>query len=230
MSMLSLSFIMLYLLVFLIYWKLPDKTRNGFLLVVSWLYLASWKIYDLGFLLVVILISWGTGKLLARYKQKSILLNTCGIVLLLAILFVVKYCPIPLEALGISFFTFQAVGYLIDMYREDVDEEKSFVVYALYVSFFPQLLSGPITKAKEQIVRYKNEKQFDLRIVERGWISALYGCFLKLVIADRIAIFVDDVYGNIADAGRMGILLAVLLYSVQIYCDFAGYSLIALGM
>lgn len=92
------------------------------------------------------------------------------------------------------------------------------------------MLSGPIAKAKEQIVRYKIKKQFDLQIVERGWILAIYGCFLKLVIADRIAIFVDDVYGNIANAGRVGILLAVLLYSLQIYCDFAGYSLIALGI
>lgn len=230
MSMLSLSFIVLYLLVFLVYWKLPDKARNGFLLVISWLYLASWKIYDLGFLVAVILISWGTGKLLARYKQKSILWSTCAIVLLLGILFAVKYCQIPLEVLGISFFTFQAISYVIDVYRGDVDEEKNFVVYALYVSFFPQLLSGPIAKAKEQLVRYKNEKQFDLRIVESGWILAIYGCFLKLVIADRIAVFVDDVYGDIANAGRVGILLAILLYSVQIYCDFAGYSLMALGI
>lgn len=117
MSVLSLTFIVLYLLVLLIYWKLPDKARNGFLLVISWLYMASWKIYDLVFLLAVILISWGTGKLLARYKQKSILWSTCGIVLLLAILFAVKYCQIPLEVLGISFFTFQAISYVIDVYR-----------------------------------------------------------------------------------------------------------------
>lgn len=117
MSMLSLSFIVLYLFVFLIYWKLPDKARNVFLLFVSWLYLVSWKVYDLGFLLAVILISWGAGKLLARYKQKSILWSTCGIVLLLAILLAVKYCQIPLEVLGISFFTFQAISYVIDLYR-----------------------------------------------------------------------------------------------------------------
>lgn len=231
MSVLSLTFIILYFISLIVYWIMPGRYRNTFLLLLSWGYLASWDCRYLIFLIGIILISWLSGKQLARNNsKKTAVVLSISLVSMLSVLALVKYTSVFVEVLGISFFTFQAISYVLDLYRGDVEEEKSFVTYALYVSFFPQLLSGPISKAKDQLMWYRKEKAFHLDKLKRGWILALYGCFLKLVIADRIAIFVNDVYANTGDAGRVGILAAILLYSFQIYCDFAGYSLIAIGL
>ena len=230
MSILSLTFIVLYFISLVCYWIIPDRFRNLFLLLLSWSYLASWDWRFLLFLIGVILISWLSGKQMARGSGKRNAIVSVSLVALLSVLVLVKYTSMFAEVLGISFFTFQAISYVLDVYRGDTDEERNFVTYSLYVSFFPQLLSGPISKAKDQLARYRTEKYFDLEKMERGWILALYGCFLKLVIADRIAVFVNDVYANISGAGSVGIVAAILLYSLQIYCDFAGYSLIAIGL
>lgn len=153
-----------------------------------------------------------------------------ALIILLTGLVLVKYTSVIAEVLGVSFFTFQAISYIVDVYRKDINGEKDFITYAIYVSFFPQLLCGPISKAKEQIFRYKSVKVFDLENVEKSWVIVIYGVFLKLVIADRIAIYVDYVYSNMSKIGKLSILIAILLYSIQIYCDFAGYSLIAIGL
>lgn len=231
MSILSLTFILVYFAAFMLYWMIPDRYRNLFLLFISWSYLASWDWKYLFFLIGIILISWLSGKLIANgHGKKGLTALTVSLISMLSVLILVKYTSVFAEVLGISFFTFQSISYVIDVYRRDVDEEKNFITYSLYVSFFAQLLSGPISKAKQQLTQYRTGKTFDLNAIEHGWILALYGCFLKLVIADRIAIFVDDVYANVGTAGRVGIVVAILLYAIQIYCDFAGYSLIAIGL
>ncbi|OON85106.1 hypothetical protein BXO88_14060 [Oribacterium sp. C9] len=130
---------------------------------------------------------------------------------------------------GISFFTFQAAGYLIDVYREEIPSEKNFLRYALFVSFFPSILAGPIGRAPSLIPQYVRTREFDWNRVSSGFMLMLWGFFLKLVIADRAAILVNFVYQNYHELYGWTIVLATVIYAFEIYCDFFGYSIIATG-
>lgn len=131
---------------------------------------------------------------------------------------------------GISFFTFQAVGYMLDVYHGRIKAEKSFVDYLLFVSFFPQIASGPISKADELLPQIKNERYFNYEQAVSGLKYLLWGMFLKVVVADRVGIYVDTVFEAYNKFSGPGCILASVLYSIQIYADFAGYSLMAVGV
>ena len=130
---------------------------------------------------------------------------------------------------GISFYTFQALSYTMDVYRDDIYAEKNFFRYALFVSFFPQLVAGPIERSKNLLKQLAVPQKFDFEKVREGILLMIWGLFLKMVIADRVAIFVDTVYGDIAQFAGFYLIVATILFAVQIYCDFAGYSIIAMG-
>jgi len=130
---------------------------------------------------------------------------------------------------GISFYTFQALGYTMDVYRDDLYAEKNFIRYALYVSFFPQLVAGPIERSKNLLKQLASPKKFSFTSARDGLLLMLWGLFLKMVIADRVAIFVDTVYGDYSAFPGVYLILATMLFAVQIYCDFSGYSIIAKG-
>ncbi|HOO27525.1 MAG TPA: MBOAT family O-acyltransferase [Lachnospiraceae bacterium] len=133
---------------------------------------------------------------------------------------------------GISFFTFQSAGYLIDVYKGEINPEKNLLKYALFVSFFPNILSGPIERAKNMLPQIENCKQMKLWNYERiteGAVYMLWGYFLKMVIADRSALLVNTVYGNYRMYGSVALITATFFFAVQIYCDFASYSYLALG-
>jgi len=130
---------------------------------------------------------------------------------------------------GISFYIFQALGYVIDVYRGEIYAEKNFLKYALFVSFFPQLVAGPIERSKNLLAQIGKPKKFSFENLQRGLVLMLWGFFLKMVIADRAAIIVDTVYGDSTAYGGMYIVIATFFFAIQIYCDFAGYSTIARG-
>lgn len=130
---------------------------------------------------------------------------------------------------GISFYTFQALGYTIDVYRDDIKAEKNFVQYALFISFFPQLVAGPIERSKNLLPQLSENRKFSYENFRHGFLLMLWGYFLKIVIADRAAIFVDTVYTDPVTFGGWYIVFAAVLFSIQIYCDFYGYSVIAKG-
>ena len=131
---------------------------------------------------------------------------------------------------GISFYTFQALGYTIDVYRDELRAEKNLIQYALFVSFFPQLVAGPIERAGNLLSQLRRtDRRFDYEQAREGLLLMLWGYFLKLVLADRIAIFVNTVYGDYESYGGVYLILATILFAFQIYCDFAGYSVIATG-
>lgn len=130
---------------------------------------------------------------------------------------------------GISFYTFQALSYTMDVYRGEIYAEKNFFRYALFVSFFPQLVAGPIERSKNLLKQLAVPKKFDFDKAREGFLLMIWGYFLKLVLADRIAIFVDTVYGDYTTYRGWYIVVATMLFAVQIYCDFAGYSTIAMG-
>lgn len=128
---------------------------------------------------------------------------------------------------GISFYTLQALGYLIDVYRGDIYAEKNFLRYALFVSFFPQLVAGPIERSKNLLVQLSEPQPFSYENLRKGALLILYGLFLKMVIADRAAVIVDTVYNGVYTG--VYIIVATLFFPIQIYCDFYGYSTIARG-
>ena len=130
---------------------------------------------------------------------------------------------------GISFYTFQALGYTVDVYRGDIKAEKNFFRYALFVSFFPQLVAGPIERSKNLLRQLDAPAKFSFEDARDGFLLMLWGYFLKIVLADRIAVFVDTVYGNYETYNGYYLIVATALFAVQIYCDFAGYSTIAIG-
>ncbi len=130
---------------------------------------------------------------------------------------------------GISFYTFQALGYTVDVYREKIPAEKDFFLYALFVSFFPQLVAGPIERSGDLLPQLAEPKQFKYDNLREGFLLLLWGFFLKIVLADRIAIFVTTVYSHARNFPGMFLLIAAFLANIQVYCDFSGYSVIAAG-
>ena len=130
---------------------------------------------------------------------------------------------------GISFYTFQALSYSVDVYRGEVEPEHDFFRYALFVSFFPQLVAGPIERSKNLLTQLREPRKFDFGYAFDGILLMLWGFFLKIVLADRIAIFVDTVYGDCEHYQGIYLIVATILFAVQIYCDFSGYSSIAMG-
>lgn len=130
---------------------------------------------------------------------------------------------------GISFFTFQSLGYLIDIYKGKYEAERNFINYALFVSFFPQLLSGPIGRGDQLLPQYRAAKRLHMDDLIRGGVHFLWGLFLKLIIADRAALLVNTVYGDYHSYTGLAIIFATIIYGLQIYTDFDGYTHMAIG-
>ena len=130
---------------------------------------------------------------------------------------------------GISFYTFQAVGYTVDVYRGDLKTERNFKIYALFVSFFPQLVAGPIERAKNLLPQFRKKHYFDSSRLVIGLKQMIWGYFMKVVIADRLALYVNATFNNVDAHNGTTLLIGSVFFAFQIYCDFAGYSNIAIG-
>ncbi len=130
---------------------------------------------------------------------------------------------------GISFYIFQALGYTMDVYRGEIKAERNFLRYALFVSFFPQLVAGPIERSKNLLRQVDSPTYFDLENVRQGLLTMAYGLFMKVAVADRLAGIIDPIYGDWINHTGMDLGAATMLFAVQIYCDFEGYSQLAIG-
>ena len=130
---------------------------------------------------------------------------------------------------GISFYTFQALGYTVDVYRKDIYAERNFFRYALFVSFFPQLVAGPIERSKNLLIQLNEKHTFSFERVRSGLLLMLYGLFQKVVLAEYLAIVVDQVYNTYTERTGFQLLIATICFAFQIYCDFGSYSNIAIG-
>lgn len=250
-------FIGYYLLSCLLGKNLPErqrKTSNALLLIVSYgLYAQTNAAYTL-ILLGVTFVTYFFALLIERSEndRPKKLLIACGSLLALLPLLVFKYynfiitssnellesihCATVLPGLnwavpiGISFFTFQAVGYLMDVYYQRIKAERNWWDYMLFVSFFPQIMSGPISKAKDLLPQIKSYRHFDETMASQGLKWFVWGLFLKVMMADRLGMYVDKVLDNYMFNSGTSCLLATIYYSFQIYGDFAGYSFMALGV
>ncbi len=248
----SLEFLLFFPIVCIVYYAIPSlKWRNMFLLVASYYFYMNWEpVYALLLLtstLVTYFAALGIDKI--KTYKKTFLISS--LIINLAILFFFKYfnwaaenvtqimswmgiaIRIPefkvLLPVGISFYIFQALGYSIDVYRGDVKVEKNFFRYALFVSFFPQLVAGPVERSTNLLQQFYEKKKFIAENAISGIQLMLWGYFLKLVVADRLALYVNAVYNNIEHHTGSTITLASVLFCFQLYGDFAGYSYIAIG-
>ena len=251
----SFNFIVLFPLIFLLYYAIPAKyakVRNLFLLIVSYLLYLQWKpVYAL-ILLGITVVTYYAAIAVERAKRPKRILIV-GVMLALLPLVFFKYFNFINDSIshalslvglnfhlaglnwavpiGISFFTFQALGYLWDVYYKRDKAEHDFLIYALFVSFFPSILSGPINKASLVIPQLRHLRPyFDYSKAVEGLKMLLWGMFMKVVVADRVALYVDTVLPSYENYTGLSCFVASLLYSVQIYADFAGYSLMAIGV
>ena len=251
----SFQFILLYPLLFLVYYVFPSgwtRARNTYLLFLSYLLYMMWGPAYALILLAVTAITFYFALIVSKAKHPKRVL-TCGVILALLPLAFFKYfnfvngivgsvlsaigMNVHLAGLnwaipiGISFFTFQALGYLWDVYYKRQEVERDFLTYALFVSFFPSILSGPLNKASLIISQLKKARPyFDYPKAVVGMRMLLWGMFAKVVVADRVGLYVDSIFDKYTYYNGMTCFVASLFYTVQIYADFAGYSLMALGV
>lgn len=256
----SFIFWLVFPFIFGLYWLIPSRNnqlRKLFLLLVSYLLYMNYKPAFALVLFGVTLVTFFGGQVLEssdncetrKVNRKLVWLFT---LLGLLPLLVFKYYNFINESVfsgleviglhfalpglnwaipvGISFFTFQAVGYMLDVYHGKIKAETNMIDYMLFVSFFPQVFSGPISKAEELLPQIKNEHKFDYQQGVQGLKFLLWGMFLKLVLADRLGLYVDKVVADYTMYSGGTCMLAATFYSLQIYGDFAGYSLMAIGV
>lgn len=253
----SISFALFLPIVFLVYWWLRGKRRfsqNIWLLLASYYFYGSWDWRFLGLLAFTSLVDFLVGLRIQRAPRRSQAKAwmACSIVINLAVLGFFKYFNFFTESLdqlansvgislstttlqivlpvGISFYTFQSMSYAIDVYRGNYKATRDPIAFFTYVSFFPQLVAGPIERASHLLPQFLKNRSFDLEQAKSGLRLMLWGFFKKVVVADGVAVIVDRAFSLPEQFGGISILVGAALFMVQIYCDFSGYSDIAIGV
>ena len=252
----SLEFLVFLPIVFLLYWFVFQKRKWQNLLVIaaSYVFYGWW---DCRFLLLIAFTSfcsYASGLLLEHFegqRRKQQAVSATNIVLNLGILGIFKYYNFFVENLetlfsamgfhldwvtmnvilpvGISFYTFQALSYTIDVYQKKLPATHDIIEFFAYISFFPQLVAGPIERATNLLPQFQRERKFDYARAVDGGRQMLWGFFKKMVIADNCAVVVNQIWGNYSDETGFILLIGAVLFTFQIYCDFSGYSDIAIG-
>lgn len=260
MQLVSLSFLIFLLVAITVYYLIPKKARCIWLLVASWFfyYRLSGKLLIL--LVAVTLVTYAAGMLMGekdnsdkaqgKNNRKAIMIS--GVTVLVLILGFFKYTGFLLETvkgvqaflgleqaglvvsialpIGISFYIFQAIGYIVDCYFGKIAVEKDYIRLALFISFFANVMSGPIERAGNMLPQFSNLKDFSYDRMRDGLLLMLWGYFQKIIIADRLSTLVNTVYGSYENYSGTVLFVATIFYTFEIYCDFAGYSCIAVGI
>ena len=245
----SLEFMVFLPVVFALYWVLRRQVRwqNLLVVVASYVFYGWW---DWRFLLLIAFTSacsYFSGLIInnGRWRKTALWGN---IIINLAILGLFKYYDffaiefarlfglsadsVTLNLIlpvGISFYTFQALSYSIDIYRSKMEPTRDVVAFFAYVSFFPQLVAGPIERATNLLPQFQRQRQFDYSMAVDGVRQMLWGFFKKVVVADNCAVFVDKIWADVGSQSSVNLAMAAVLFAIQIYCDFSGYSDIAIG-
>lgn len=253
----SVEFALFFPFVFFFYWKVFNRNvnlRNAFIVLVSYFFYGIW---DWRFLILIFASSLGDfviGNQMAKSnnpKLRKVLLIS-SLILNFGILGFFKYFNFFLDSfvdiftlfgtsfsysslsiilpVGISFYTFQTLSYTIDIYNRKLEPTKNALAFFAFVSFFPQLVAGPIERAKNLLPQFFDLKKPNYQEIKGGIIQVVLGLFKKIVIADRLAIYVDATYGNVEDATGLPMLFGVIFFGFQLYLDFSAYSDIAIGL
>lgn len=252
----SIEYFLFLPIVFLLFWLVFSRsktTQNVFILFASLFFYSLWDWLFLGLLLLTTISTFMSGVLLERTnvpsRRKFVLWAT--LILNLGILFVFKYYNFFIQAfsdtvtlfgghanvstlriilpVGISFFTFTALSYTIDVYQKKIEPTRDTWAYFAYTTFFPCLLSGPISRAQKQLPQFFYKRTFDYEKAVESCKFLLMGAIMKTCLADKLGVYVDTVYGNLNSHSGKTLLLTSVFYTIQIYADFAGYSLLAIG-
>lgn len=253
----SLPFFLFLAVVLLFYLILPRKGRCLWLLAASYFFCGCYAIDALLFLVASTAVSWGIGRHMPRAApNRRKLWLAAGIILSLGSLLFFKYTGFLLRSLsfvwprsaallsdgifsslivpvGLSFYTFQILGYLVDIYQGKAAPENNFLRYALFVAFFPKLVQGPIERSDHLLVQLRTLEslpRFDFEQFATGLTGILWGLFQKMVLADRLSVFVNTIFDNPAGYGSVQLIAASLGYTFQLYLDFSGYTFMALGI
>lgn len=252
----SIDFLVFFPIVTMIFFFVPKRLRYIWLLIASYYFYMCWNPKYAILIAISTAITFFSGLLIemTKIKRRKKIVVAASLVSNLAILGIFKYANFALQTLsdiagyfgletvdrrldlllpvGISFYTFQALSYTLDVYRENIKAEKNILRYALFVSFFPQLVAGPIERSGNllsQIKKIREVKLWNFERIRDGVLLMLWGLFQKLVIADRASLLVNQVYGNYENYGFFELAIASILFAFQIYCDFGGYTNIARG-
>jgi alginate O-acetyltransferase complex protein AlgI len=249
----SLAFVIFFSIVVALYFAIPHRYRWILLLIASYYFYMCWNIKYILLILISTISAYCVALQVEKEKEPSRkkLFLILGVSCNLGILFLFKYfnffndsldaffnyCNLPynvpafnvLLPVGISFYTFQTVGYIIDVYRGESKAEKHLGIFALYVSYFPQLVAGPIERCTRLLPQFLKKHEFDYQRVTDGLKLMAWGMLKKVVIADRLAPLVTKVYNNPSEYQGISFIVATVFFSFQVYCDFSGYSDIAIG-
>lgn len=249
----SLTFLVFLLAVLLLYWLLPHKFRWILLLAASYYFYMSWNPWLIFLIALTTLVSYAAALCISKAKRKGwkrfwlltalfVCLGTLvffkyfdfliGSAIDFLNLFALKLDDFALNLIlpvGISFYTFQTLSYVIDVYWGKFEAERHLGYYALFVVYFPQLVAGPIERPGDLLPQLRAEHRFDWEDMAAGLRIFLYGFFLKCVVADFVGIFVNNVFSDLSSANSLSVFLAALLFVIQMFGDFAGYSHIATG-
>ena len=250
----SWQFAIFFPVVFFLYYFIPHRYRYLLLLFASYYFYMSWDPELVTLIAATTVVTYACGRVAGKkawdikWRRLALIL---GVVLPLGELFFFKYFhffsdqmrillkswSIPMKEttlqiilpVGISFYTFQALSYVIDVYQERIEPQSNLGYYALYISFFPQLVAGPIERSGDLMPQFFEKHSFHYEDGVYGLRMIVWGLFKKIVVADSICTYVDLVYGGLAGREGLAYLVATVLFAIQIYCDFSGYSDIALG-
>lgn len=250
----SIEFLCFFPIVFLIYWAIkPLKWQNAFVILASYIFYGWWDWRFLGLIFLATTTSFVCGIMLEHFKKtgqrKAVV--WANVIVSLGILGTYKYFNffaenfsrllslagietgfVTLELVlpvGISFYTFQTLSYTIDVYRGNLKATRDPLAFYAFISFFPQLVAGPIERADNLLPQFLKERKFDYDKAIIGLRQALWGFFKKIVIADHCGVMVDRVFDNYENVGSINLFVGAVLFSIQIYCDFSGYTDIAIG-
>ena len=251
----SIEFAIFLPIVFLLYWFVFNKNlklQNLFIVIVSYIFYGWWDWRFLFLIAFTSFCSWGSGLLIQKYRDNgktAKFISTANIVLNLTILGIFKYYDFFATSfanvflggktdglllniilpVGISFYTFQALSYSIDVYKGKLEPTRDIIEFFAFVSFFPQLVAGPIERATNLLPQFQKPRGFDYSTAVDGSRQILWGLFKKMVVADRCAIFADEIFSSYSTQTGSNLLLGAIMFSFQIYGDFSGYSDIAIG-
>lgn len=247
----SLDFLLFFIIVLAGYWLIPKLFQNRWLLIMSYIFYFKWNaIYGICLVFVTAItyvfariadatlkrkqaVTLGCGfcfLILAIFKYSNFLLKNIAEILQICFGIELRYSISWIVPVGISFYIFQATAYLMDVYYGKIRAERNLADYMLYVSFFPTVLSGPIERGTTLLPQIKSQRTFNLDQFRKGGILVLWGTFIKLVLAERLAIYVNYVWNGIDECSGIFMIIAAIAYSLQIYCDFKSYSDIATGV
>ena len=250
----SFNFLIFFIVVFVFYWNSKTtKSKNYILLISSYFFYSQWDVYFLLLIILSSLVDFNCSLLI--YKSNSLnyrkIYLFSSIFINFFILFIFKYFNFFSESLfnllgieneygfllenlilpvGISFYTFQSVSYTIDVYNKRITPTSNLPVFLTFVSYFPQLVAGPIERANNLLFEIRKEKKITNVDFDKGLRFIIYGLFKKIVIADNLAPYVDRIFNNYEHYNGGVLLLGLFYFSIQIYCDFSGYSNIAVGI